>query len=213
VKETKVRGAPDVLKNAFRSPRAVKAWVAGNGLWHRHVDVAEPRALVVRGRWPLRRESFLVMEDVSADGERLDLRSLRLWGGGPLDAAAIREKRAVVERLGLLVGGLHARGIYHGDLKAVNLFVREKHRRPSFCLVDYDRVGFGAEPVSLRRRVKNLAQLAASLGTYFSRGDRLRFYRSYASRLPGAWESRGPVARGVAEACARKIVVRREPIE
>ncbi len=213
VKETKVRGPLDVLKNAFRAPRAVQAWVAGNGLWHRHVDVAEPRALVVRGRWPLRRESYLVMEDMAADGERLDLRSLRLWGGGPLDAAAVLDKRAVVERLGRLVGDLHARGIYHGDLKAVNVFVREKHRRPSFSLVDYDRVSFGPTVVPFRRRVKNLAQLAASVGTYFSHADRLRFYRAYAARLPGAWEERKRTARAAQELCARKIVVRREPIE
>jgi hypothetical protein len=79
--------------------------------------------------------------------------------------------------------------------------------------VDYDRVVFGSAAVGLRRRAKNLAQLAASLGTYFTRADRLRFYRSYASRVEGAWEERREAARLVAEACARKIVVRREPIE
>ncbi len=213
VKETKVRGTRDLLKNALRRPRAVGSWVAGNGLWQRHVDVAEPRALAVLGAWPVRRESFIVMEDVAAGGERFDLRSLRLWGGRPLGREAARAKRGEVERLGLLVGRLHARGIYHGDLKAVNLFVRPKHGRDSFCLVDYDRVAFGAGPVSPSRRVKNLAQLAASLGDYFTRADRLRFYRSYARALPGAWDARKGLSRAVAEACARKIVVRRRPIE
>jgi tRNA A-37 threonylcarbamoyl transferase component Bud32 len=213
VKETKVRGALDLLKNALRPPRAVGSWVAGNGLWHRHLDVAEPRALAVRGTWPVRRESFLVMEDVAAGGERFDLRSLRLWGGAPLGRDAARAKRDEVERLGRVVGGLHARGIYHGDLKAVNLFVRPKHGRDSFCLVDYDRVAFGTAAVPFPRRVKNLAQLAASLGDYFTRTDRLRFYRAYAEALPGAWDARKALSRAVAEACARKIVVRRRPIE
>ena len=118
-----------------------------------------------------------------------------------------------MERLGALVGGLHARGIYHGDLKAVNVFVRPRHGRDSFCLVDYDRVDFGAGPVPFRRRVKNLAQLAASVGTYFSRADRLRFFRAYAEWVAGAWEERRRAAREVREACARKIVVTRDPIE
>lgn len=209
VKETKVRGAMDLLKNALRRPRAMESWAGGNGLWHRDIDCAEPRACIVRGGWPLRRESFLVMEDVSAGGERFDLRSLRLWGGG----GPLRGKKEEIARLGRFVGDLHARGVYHGDFKAVNVFVRRKHGRDSFCLVDYDRVDFGAGPVPARRRWKNLAQLAASVGKYFTRADRLRFYRSYAESLPGAWDERKTAARAVAEACARKIVVVRAPIE
>ncbi len=209
VKETKVRGAADLLKNALRRPRGMQAWASGNGLWHRDVDCAEPRACAVRGGWPLRRESFLVMEDVSAGGERFDLRSLRLWGGG----GPLRGKKEEAARFGRFVGALHARGVYHGDLKAVNVFVRPKHGRDSFCLVDYDRVDFGPGPVPARRRRKNLAQLAASVGTYFTRADRLRFYRAYAAEVAGAWEERKEAAREVAAACARKIVVVRAPIE
>ena len=95
----------------------------------------------------------------------------------------------------------------------MNVFVRRKHGRDSFCLVDYDRVAFGGGPVDPRRRVKNLAQLAASVGTWFHRADRLRFLRAWAASIPGAWERRKEIARAVAEACARKIVVVRDPIE
>jgi tRNA A-37 threonylcarbamoyl transferase component Bud32 len=213
VKETKVRGAADVLKNALRPPRAVASWTAGNGLWHRHVDCAEPIALAVRGAWPLRRESYLVMEDASEHGERLDLRSLRLFGAGPLDGAARAAKRDAAARVGTFLGALHAAGIYHGDMKAVNVFVRRKHGHESFCLVDYDRVSFGSGPVPAARRVKNLAQLAASLGTYFTRTDRLRFWRAYAAEVPGVRDAGLATGRAVAAACARKIVVRRDPIE
>jgi tRNA A-37 threonylcarbamoyl transferase component Bud32 len=213
VKETRVRGAADIVKNALRPPRAAASWAGGNGLWHRHIDCAEPIALAVRGRWPLRRESFVVMEDAAEDGERLDLRSLRLWGSGAADAASRAEKRAFAGRVGAFVGGLHARGVYHGDLKAVNLFVRRKHGTESYCLVDYDRVVFGDGPVPAARRTKNLAQLAASVGAYFTRTDRLRFFRAYADAVPGAWEERRATARAVAAACARKIVVVRDPIE
>jgi tRNA A-37 threonylcarbamoyl transferase component Bud32 len=213
VKETRVRDLLDAVKNAFRPPRAVAGWIGGNGLWHRHVDVAEPRAVAVRGAWPRRRESFLVMEDLAEGGERLDLRSLRLWGRGTRGAEAVRAKRAEIALVAALLGDLHARGVYHGDLKAVNLFHHEKHGRPSIGLVDYDRVEFGGGVVPFRRRAKNLAQLGASLGDYFSRSDRLRFFREYAARVPGAWEERRRTADAVAAASARKIVVRREPIE
>ncbi len=211
VKETRVRGLADRWKNLLRPPRAVRAWIAGQGLWHRTVDVADPLALVVGGPLLFPRESILVMEDLLA-AERLDLRLLRLYGG-PLDAAARRSKRSEIGRAGRWLGDLHARGIYHGDLKAVNVFLREKHGDPSLCLVDYDRVVFGDAPVGLRRRVKNLAQLAASVGTHVGRADRLRFWRAYVDRFgPAAGDAR-EVGRAVAEACARKIVVVREPIE
>lgn len=213
VKETKVRGALDLWKNAIRRPRAMDSWAGGNWLWHLDIDCAEPRALVVRGGWPLRRESWIVMEDASEGGERFDLRSLRLWGSGPLDPAARRAKRDEVAGLGAFVGDLHARGVYHGDLKAVNVFVRRKDGADSFCLVDYDRLQVSCVPVAARRRWKNLAQLAASVGTYFSRADRLRFYGAYAGKVAGAWEERKRMAAEVAAACARKIVVTREPIE
>ncbi|MHC4820618.1 MAG: lipopolysaccharide kinase InaA family protein [Planctomycetota bacterium] len=212
VKETMVRGGGDVWKNLLRRPRAVRGWLHGNGLWHRHVDVAEPRALLATGRWPMLRESFLVMEAIEG-GERLDLRGLRLWGHGPLDTAARADKRRDVERFGRFVGELHARGVYHGDLKAVNIFVRMKHGMRSFCLVDYDHVVFGSGLVSFRRRIKNLAQLSASVGTYVSRADRLRFFAAYASQVKGAWAERKRVNDEVREACAQKIVVVREPIE
>jgi tRNA A-37 threonylcarbamoyl transferase component Bud32 len=212
VKETRVRDFADRVKNVLRPPRAVDAWRAGQGLWHRRVDCADPLALAVEGGSLAPGRSFLVMEDV-AEGERLDLRMLRLFGSGPLDAAGRAAKAEAMRAAGRWLGDLHRRGIYHGDLKGVNVFLRTKHGEPSLCLVDYDRVSFGGGPVALRRRVKNLAQLAASIGTFVSRSDRLRFYRAYAARFPGAWDERREVSEAVAAACARKIVVVREPIE
>ena len=46
-------------------------------------------------------------------------------------------------------------------------------------LADYDRVRFDL-PVSPRRRVKNLAQLSASVAICITLADRLRFFRAYA---------------------------------
>jgi hypothetical protein len=149
------------------------------------------------------------MEDLHPD-ERLDLYVLRRFAGG-LDGRARLEKHRLAREFGRFVGDLHRRGIYHGDLKAVNIFVRRRDGREEFRLVDYDRVKFGRK-VSRRRRIKNLAQLAASIAVLITRTDRLRFFRAYAPDEEALRNER-QYARGVAKQVAKKIVVRMEPIE
>ncbi|MEN8148786.1 MAG: lipopolysaccharide kinase InaA family protein [Planctomycetota bacterium] len=214
VKETKCHGVADRLKNLFRPPRAMASWVNGTGLGVRRVPAAEPLAMVLEGNGRLVGRSFLLMEDVASrggDGTRLDLHILERYAG-PLDAARREEKRELARAFGRFVADLHARGIYHRDLKAVNVFVRPaEDGAPGFILVDYDRVVFG-ESVPRRRRIKNLAQAAASIAVLMTKTDRLRFFRAYAFDAD-ARENAREYGRGVAAECEKKIVVRYEPIE
>ncbi len=210
VKEARCRTAADYLKNALRRPRGMASWRAGNALVVRGVGAARPLALVLQGRWPVRGASWLLMEDLSRL-ERLDLFVLRRYAKA-LSSAARAEKTALVRACGRFVGDLHRQGIYHGDLKAVNVFVAPADDGGfAFRLVDYDRVVFGRR-VSRRRRIKNLGQLAASVAVLITRSDRLRFFRAYAFDADAA-EGERVYARGVLRECARKIVVRMEPIE
>ncbi len=113
------------------------------------------------------------------------------------------------------VGNLHARGIYHGDLKGVNILVQANRGAFSFHLIDTDHCRFFDEPVDTRRRIKNLAQLAASIPISVTKCDRLRWFRDYA-HVSGLTRSRSlerDYARRVQEALDRKIVVIDEPIE
>ena len=210
VKETRCPEALEVVKNAFRDPRGMASWKNGNTLDMYQVRVARPAALVMKGRWPFIRESYLLMEDLS-DTSRVDLYVLSRFAG-ELDAERRKEKREFVRRCARFVRDLHRRGIYHGDLKAVNMFVRQSELgNPVFLLVDYDRVTFG-NSVSQRRRIKNLAQLAASVAVLMTHTDRLRFFLDWA---PDADASAALEIynRGVEQACRKKIVVRMEPIE
>jgi tRNA A-37 threonylcarbamoyl transferase component Bud32 len=210
VKEFRCGSVVERMKNAVRRSRAVASWLAGNGLLVRRFGAAEPLALVLRGRGFAQREAYVVMEDLGEDA-RADLVALARYAGA-LDSAGRREKRAMVLAVARLFRDLHAAGVYHGDLKAVNLFVQESPEGPRVVLADYDRVVFDRE-VSMRRRVKNLAQLSASVAVCISLADRLRFFREYAADDPerlAAWKK---WFRRVTEECRRKIVVRMEPIE
>jgi hypothetical protein len=151
------------------------------------------------------------MEDLG-DGTRADLVALSRYAGD-LGKPARQEKAALVRAAADLVRRLHETGVYHGDLKAVNLFLRgaPTERPPRIALADYDRVEFD-RPVGVRRRVKNLAQLSASVPVCVTLADRLRFFRDYA-RTDAAAADWKTWFRRVAEEQSRKIVVRMRPIE
>ncbi len=156
----------------------------------------------------LRRDGrvFAVYADLSRS-ERLDHRARRLYGTQDRQAQA-RLRGAAAAWL----GRLHRDGIYHGDLKGVNVLVRDRDGEPDFALIDTDRVRFFPREVDHRRRVKNLSQLAASIPVSVSRPERLRFFLRYAEGTSFGEDARR-VAREVQAQLARKIVVRDEPIE
>lgn len=110
------------------------------------------------------------------------------------------------------LGGLHAGGVYHGDLKGSNVLVRRLETGFELPLIDTDRVRFLSQPVDDRRREKNLAQLAASMPISVTPSERLRWYRRYV-RIATTQRKERAVVRKVAAAVATKTRVVDEPIE
>jgi len=95
------------------------------------------------------------------------------------------DRREVLYRVARLVRHMHVRGIFHQDLKANNVLVREG--RP--FVVDLERVKF-PRLVSRANRILNLAQLNAAVGAPVTRTDRLRFLRWYLGRDQAEWRRR-----------------------
>lgn len=192
-----------------RSALRTRLWPGRHAAGYRHahllgvleVPTARPLAFLVGGGRVL-----TLYEDLSAL-ERLDARVRTAFAQDPRGAG-----RRLARALAAWLADLHARGVYHGDLKAVNVRVAQGPGGPRFCLIDTDRCRFFDGPVAVRRRLKNLAQLAASLPVVASRTERLRFYRAYARAAPPGPDERR-VARRVAALLARKVVVVDDPIE
>ena len=148
------------------SERAARAaWRAGHGLEVR--GIATGRALAWWGPW-------LLMEDAGP--------TLSAWVDAEFAKAAPDAQREALEAAGELLGRLHARGIYHADLKANNV-AWAPGRTPR--LLDYGRVDFGVR-VGRRRRVKNLAQLNAALPDAVPASLRELALRRYRSALGDA---------------------------
>ena len=173
-------------------------------LMEERVGTARPLALVQS-----QGHTFTLYDDLD-DCVRLDHLARDLFA-----RADRRDGMRLLRASAAWVGDLHARGIYHGDLKGVNVLVRVTPSAFAFHLIDTDRCRFSDCRVDLRRRTKNLAQLAASIPVTVTKTDRLRWFRIYgthsgAERAP---TSEREIARRVQDALDQKIVVTDEPIE
>jgi hypothetical protein len=204
VKEA-VLGTPARRLAAMLAPRRLRAgYENAMRLEVRGIPSASPVAFLAGGG-----RVFTVYEDLSAF-PRLDHRVRDALRSG---AWSRRRRREVVDATADFTARLHRRGVWHGDLKACNWLVEERGLALTFHLVDTDRVRFLAV-VDRDRRLRNVAQLAASIPRVVSRTDRLRWWRRYARGTPLAGRAaERAAARDVARLLARKRVVVDEPIE
>jgi hypothetical protein len=216
VKRYNVHAARVALASVARPAPAAVAFANARALAARGIGVPNPLAAVEYRTAGWLRRSFFLTDDV-AEAETADVAWRRI-----LALADARTRRAArrtfATALGAFFARLHAAGVYHGDLKDVNVLVRHARTAPEFVLLDLERVAIGA-PVSARQRTKNLVQLARTLGPLATRADRLRWLRAYlgsagraerrgwvdrvgrAQRRKDRWRARAPAARGPTLTC------------
>ena len=164
------RGLRRALSDWAFGSRAVRAAAGAERLEAHALLAPVTLAVAERRRFGSVVESFLLTEF--------------LEGALPLPAAmpdlqrAPRRRRRVAERLGELIGALHAADLDHSDLKHSNLMLT---RDDELVLLDLDVLEPPRRP-TWRRRVRALGQLEAyTLDLYegIPRMDRARFLRGY----------------------------------
>lgn len=160
----------------FRGSSARRAWVAAHGLMAAHFRTPQPIALFEEKRTGIIKKSFIIMEDISGCLPCNTYVSETFRDS--FDKIASAKKRRFLACLALLLRQLSDSGIHHGDLKANNLMVRESQGTWDFFCLDLDRLSFYKE-IPLKKKMKTLSQLNASLPHCITYTDRLRFYRLY----------------------------------
>jgi hypothetical protein len=188
VKRYNVHALRIALASPFARSPARRAFRNAAALTARGIGV--PRALAaVEYRWAgvLRRSFFLTDEVAGADTADV------AWARILADPGRRERRRRFAGALGAFFARLHAGGVYHADLKDVNVLVRAGAGAPEFVLLDLERVTIGPA-VGADRRVKNVVQLARTLGTHASRTDRLRWLVAYLGDVTRA-DRRAWVAR------------------
>jgi len=181
IKEFSYPGLFYALRSSFRKSRAMKSWVGANGLRVRGFSTPEALALCEERKGGILKRSILLLEYL--DGvEELNDYILKSFDLPPSPEKAVKKKK-FIECLSREIRRLHAQGIYQADLKSNNILVKEKDGGWEFFFIDLDRIRLG-QKLSYQERVKNLAQVNASVADCITISDRLQFFRSYAARTP-----------------------------
>ena len=152
VKHYFYRGLKYVLKSMAIKSRALKSWIAGNGLLVRGISTPLPLALAEKKFGPFIYESFLITEWLPDARELNDY--IRLCTSAGLILLVTKYK--FIQSLAATIRNLHEKGIYHADLKSTNILVREEGPgRWSFHFIDLERVKF-KKNLTFRERANNL---------------------------------------------------------
>jgi len=114
------------------------------------------------------------------------------------------QKNATLERLGRLVGKLHAARIIHGDLLCGNILLSGDAHRFEVYFIDNERTKrhFIVPP---RQRLKNLVQLNKYSSPGISNTGRMRFFNAYLSENPGLASDKKHWARKVIRRTAFRL--------
>ncbi|MEW6026667.1 MAG: lipopolysaccharide kinase InaA family protein [Planctomycetota bacterium] len=162
---------------------ARKEWFSISGLLVRNVRTAQPIALVEKKdlfyTWV--NKAYVVAKKIEAEPTNQFL--MHKFGLRIRDKGTLANKIRFIKQFALAVKTIHQKGIFHRDLKANNVLIRDAliSNLSSFLFyfIDLDRVTFNRETTS-EERITNLAQLNAAVANVVTRADRLRFYRFYA---------------------------------
>jgi len=179
-KECLFRSAWDYAKHMLRAGRAQRA-LEGSSILARE-GFCVPT--VIAAGWcksgPLCRRSFIVTAE--AENTR-PIYQLIPESFQQLTTERIREFRSLTKALGRTVGRMHAKGIFHGDLRLGNILAGKDNGGWRFYFLDNERTKkFGRIPDRLR--VKNLVQLNLHWRGALTTTDRLRFFKAYLEENP-----------------------------
>ena len=174
------RSTWDFIKHLVRPSRAKRAFKATlmlekNGL--------EAPVVVAMGECKF---SFFEREDFLATLEAEETKQIYQFipeSAEDLTKEHLRDKRDLIRALGRTVGRMHARGIFHGDLKVVNVLARQEKSGWRFFFIDNERTKkFYRLPTWLR--LKNLVQLNMYRTDALTDTDSMRFFKSYLQENP-----------------------------
>jgi len=168
------RSLLDFIKHLFRPSRARRAFNATFMLQRYGFDAPAIVGLFEHRTGPFCTDNILLTEEVenSKTMSRL-LADICQNSGGD----SFIHKRALTEAFGRTIGLMHAKGIFHGDLRLGNVLVVEEEQKWRFFFIDNERTKkFSRLPGRLR--LKNLVQINM-FRNGITNSDRLRFFRAY----------------------------------
>jgi serine/threonine protein kinase len=194
------RSTWDFIKHLVRPSRAKRAFKATLMLER---NGFEAPVVVAMGEYKstfLERGNFLVTLEVEGAKQ---IYQFIPESSENLSTEQLRGKRKLIRAFGRTVGRMHAAGIFHGDLKLVNVLARQEENVWCFFFIDNERTTkFRNLPAWLR--LKNLVQLNMFRGG-ISDTDHLRFFKAYLEENPSIASDRNIWARKITSKTAERF--------
>lgn len=176
MKEHLSRGIRDFFKHIMRSGRAKRAFDASLMLQNSGFYAPIVIALLEGQPGEFGTNDVMITKEVESAKPILKF----LTDSRANQGDALYRRRNLMASFGRTIGKMHAKGIFHGDLRAGNILAGKYKNNLRFFFLDNERTRkFGRLPERLQ--VKNLVQLQISSMAVISSTDRMRFYKRYLS--------------------------------
>lgn len=168
------RSVLDFIKDFVRAGRAERAYKADEMLSRNGFDVPVIIALGKLKRGFCYVTKFLVTLEIEEARQIYQFVSnLRKDG-----EVSTKGKRELIRAFGQVVGRMHDKGIFHGDLRLGNVLAKKENNCWRFFFLDNERTRkFQCLPKRLR--LKNLVQINMFQSATVSNTDRMRFFKQY----------------------------------
>jgi tRNA A-37 threonylcarbamoyl transferase component Bud32 len=195
LKEYFYRSWWDFVKHLFRPSRAMRAlkaelMLAENGF--------ESPCVIAVGQHKF---AFLTTRSFMVTFKVEDARSVYQLVSA---AEQLRERRSFVRALGGTVGRMHAKGIFHGDLRPGNVLARKEGDDWRIFFLDNERTRkFRRLPERLR--LKNLVQINMLEPGEVSNTDRMRFFRGYWAENKESGLEKAALIKRILKETARRL--------
>jgi tRNA A-37 threonylcarbamoyl transferase component Bud32 len=173
------RSTLDFAKHLFRPSRARRAFDASLMLKNNGFDAPAVIGLFEKYIGPFCTDNILLTEEVKSSEPLAQLLTEMSQDQG---RDTYIQKRVLIEAFGRTIGQMHAKNIFHGDLRLGNVLVVKEERKWWFLFIDNERTKqFSRLPDGLR--LKNLVQINM-FRNGITNSDRLRFFRAYLKTNP-----------------------------
>jgi len=185
LKEYLCRSTLDFVKHLFRPSRAKRAFNATLMLQKNGFDAPAVTGLLEHCTGPFCTNNLLLTEGIENSKSMQQLLT-DFYENSGRDTSI--DKRAMLKAFGGIIGQMHAKGIFHGDLRLGNILVVREEQKWRFYLIDNERTKkFYHLPAWLR--LKNLVQINM-YGCGITNTDLMRFFKAYLKYNPAVANNR-----------------------
>jgi len=194
------RSVWDFIKDFVRASRAERAFQAAEMLGENGFDAP---TIIAMGKFRYglyHTTNFLVTLEI-VDAKQIYQFISNLQKRSKLET---RGRRELIRALGRTIGRMHAKGIFHGDLRLGNILARQEKNRWRFFFLDNERTRkFYRLPARLR--LKNLVQVNMFPPAAMSNTDRMRFFKEYWAQNEKAKTKKADLIKKVLKKTRRRL--------